>query len=80
MLGAALDAGFLSNIGTAMAMVFAAILSFVAFCFISIQMLAALVESYSIVVAAAFFFLGFGGSAGARLTSRNTSHWPWAWA
>jgi len=61
LLGAASDAGFLSNIGTAMAMVFAAILSFVAFCFISIQMLAALVESY-IVVAAAFFFLGFGGS------------------
>jgi len=44
-----------------MAMVFAAILSFVAFCFISIQLIAALVESY-IVVAAAFFFLGFGGS------------------
>lgn len=61
LFGGASDAGFLSNFGTAMAMVFAAILSFVAFCFISIQLLAALVESY-IVVAAAFFFLGFGGS------------------
>src|ERR1019366_155284 len=61
LFGGASDAGFLSNFGTAMAMVFAAILSFVAFCFISIQLVAALVESY-IVVAAAFFFLGFGGS------------------
>jgi len=61
LLGSASDAGFLSNFGTAMAMVFAAITSFVAFCFISIQLVAALVESY-IVVAAAFFFLGFGGS------------------
>jgi len=33
----------------------------VSFCFISIQLVAALVESY-IVVAAAFVFLGFGGS------------------
>jgi type IV secretion system protein TrbL len=61
LFGGASDAGFLSNFGTAMAMVFAAIMSFVAFCFISIQLVAALVESY-IVVAAAFFFLGFGGS------------------
>jgi len=55
------DAGFLSNFGTSMAMVFAAILTFLSFCFISIQLVAALVESY-IVVAAAFIFLGFGGS------------------
>ena len=61
LLGSASDAGFLANPGTALAMVFAAILSFVAFCFISIQLVAALVESY-IVVAAAFVFLGFGGS------------------
>jgi P-type conjugative transfer protein TrbL len=61
LFGGASNAGFLSNFGTAMAMVFAAISTFVAFCFISIQLLAALVESY-IVVAAAFFFLGFGGS------------------
>ena len=55
------NAGFFSNFGTAMAMVFSAILTFLAFCFISIQLVAALVESY-IVVAAAFIFLGFGGS------------------
>jgi type IV secretion system protein TrbL len=61
LFGGSSNAGFLSNFGTAMAMVFAAISTFVAFCFISIQLLAALVESY-IVVAAAFFFLGFGGS------------------
>ena len=61
LLGGASEAGFLMNIGTALAMVFAAILSFIAFCFISIQLVAALVESY-IVVAAAFVFLGFGGS------------------
>ena len=61
LFGGSSDAGFLSNFGTAMAMVFSAILSFVAFCCISIQLVAALVESY-IVVAAAFFFLGFGGS------------------
>jgi len=61
LFGGASDAGFLSNFGTAMAMVFAAAVSFVAFCFISIQLVAALVESY-IVVAAAFIFLGFGGS------------------
>jgi type IV secretion system protein TrbL len=61
LFGGASDAGFFSNFGTGMAMVFAAISTFVAFCFISIQLLAALVESY-IVVAAAFFFLGFGGS------------------
>jgi type IV secretion system protein TrbL len=61
LLASASDAGFLSNFGTAMAMVFAGVLTFVSFCFISIQLVAALVESY-IVVAAAFFFLGFGGS------------------
>jgi len=61
LFGGASNAGFLANFGTSMAMVFAAILTFVAFCFISIQLVAALVESY-IVVAAAFFFLGFGGS------------------
>ncbi|HEY7391833.1 MAG TPA: P-type conjugative transfer protein TrbL [Bryobacteraceae bacterium] len=61
LFGGASDAGFLTNFGTAMSMVFAAILSFVSFCFISIQLVAALVESY-IVVAAAFVFLGFGGS------------------
>ena len=61
LFAGASDAGFLSNFGTAMAVVFAGILTFVSFCFISIQLVAALVESY-IVVAAAFFFLGFGGS------------------
>ncbi|MBV9504856.1 MAG: P-type conjugative transfer protein TrbL [Acidobacteriia bacterium] len=61
LFSGASDAGFFTNFGTAMAMVFAAILSFVSFCFISIQLVAALVESY-IVVTAAFIFLGFGGS------------------
>jgi type IV secretion system protein TrbL len=61
LLGGASDAGFFTNLGTAMAMVFASILSFVSFCLISIQLVAALVESY-IIVAAAFVFLGFGGS------------------
>jgi type IV secretion system protein TrbL len=58
---AASQAGFFQNMGTALALVFAAMLAFLAFVGITIQFVIAMVESY-IVVAAGFIFLGFGGS------------------
>lgn len=58
---AASQAGFFENMGTAMALVFAAILGFLAFVGITIQFIVAMVESY-MVVGAGFIFLGFGGS------------------
>jgi type IV secretion system protein TrbL len=61
LLNGASQAGFLSSLSTGLAMVIAAISTFLCFVLISIQLVAALVESY-IVVAAAFIFLGFGGS------------------
>lgn len=61
LLTGASGAGFLTNFGTAMALVAAAVLTFLAFCFVSIQYVVALVESY-IVIGAGFIFLGFGGS------------------
>lgn len=58
---AASQAGFFENMGTALALVLAAILAFLAFVGITIQFIVAMVESY-IVVGAGFIFLGFGGS------------------
>jgi type IV secretion system protein TrbL len=54
-------AAFFQNLGTSLAMVFAAAVVAVAFTGITIQFIVAMVESY-IVVAAGFIFLGFGGS------------------
>ncbi len=55
------DAGFFTNIGSALALVLAALMAFLAFLVITVQFVVAIVESY-IVVSAGFIFLGFGGS------------------
>jgi type IV secretion system protein TrbL len=55
------DAGFFTNFGSALALVLAAIMAFLAFLVITVQFVVAVVESY-IVVSAGFIFLGFGGS------------------
>jgi type IV secretion system protein TrbL len=55
------DAGFFTNFGSALALVLAAFMVFLAFLVITVQFVVALVESY-IVVSAGFIFLGFGGS------------------
>ena len=54
-------AGFFVNPASALALVLAAILTFLAFVIISVHFIMALVESY-VVVGAGFIFLGFGGS------------------
>jgi type IV secretion system protein TrbL len=61
LLSGASNAGFLTNFGTAVSLVFAAFVTLVAYVIITIQFVAAMVESY-IVIAAGFIFLGFGGS------------------
>jgi len=61
LLSGASNAGFLTNFGTAVSLVFAAFVTLVAYIIITIQFVAAMVESY-IVIAAGFIFLGFGGS------------------
>jgi type IV secretion system protein TrbL len=61
LLAGASNAGFLSNFGTAVSLVFAAFVTLFAYVMITIQFVAAMVESY-IVIAAGFIFLGFGGS------------------
>jgi type IV secretion system protein TrbL len=61
LLGAASDSGFLANFGSALALVFAATMTVLAFLAITVQFVVAIVESY-IVVAAGIIFLGFGGS------------------
>jgi type IV secretion system protein TrbL len=55
------DAGFFTNFGSALALVLAAFMAFLAFLVITVQFVVAFVESY-IVVSAGFIFLGFGGS------------------
>lgn len=60
LVGAA-ESGWLAAFGTALCMVFAALLSFLAFLGLSIQFVVATVESY-LVIGAGFLFLGFGGS------------------
>ena len=54
-------AGFFVNPASALALVLAALLTFLSFVVISVHFIMALVESY-IVVGAGFIFLGFGGS------------------
>ncbi len=61
LLAGASNAGFLTNFGTAVSLVFAACVTLFAYVMITIQFVAAMVESF-IVIAAGFIFLGFGGS------------------
>ena len=61
LLSAASDAGFLTDIGTALTLVFCAVVIFVAYVAVAIQFVVALVESY-LVVGGGVILLGFGGS------------------
>jgi type IV secretion system protein TrbL len=61
LLGGAASSGWLGNFGTALSLVFAALLAFLAFLGLTVQLVVTLVESY-LVVGAGFIFLGFGGS------------------
>ena len=61
LLSGAASSGWLGNIGTALSLVFAALLAFLAFLGLTVQLVVTLVESY-LVVGAGFIFLGFGGS------------------
>jgi type IV secretion system protein TrbL len=61
LLAGAASSGWMGNFGTAMALVFASLLSFLAFLGLTVQLVVTLVESY-LVVGAGFIFLGFGGS------------------
>jgi len=61
LIDGAATAGLFTNFGGALSLVFAAVMCLLAFCAITIQFVVAMVESY-ILVAAAFVFLGFGGS------------------
>jgi type IV secretion system protein TrbL len=61
LLNGADDAGFLNNLGSAMALVFAAVVTLLAYAAITIQFVVTMVESY-LVIGAGFIFLGFGGS------------------
>ena len=71
LLSGASNAGFLTNFGTAVSLVLAAFVTLLAYVVITIQFVAAMVESY-IVIAAGFIFLGFGGS---RWTACSLSLW-----
>jgi type IV secretion system protein TrbL len=55
------SAAFFTNLGTSLTMVVTGIITALAFIAITVQFVAAMVESY-IIVAAAFIFVGFGGS------------------
>ena len=61
LIDGASTSGIFTNFGGALALVFAAVMCLLAFCMITIQFVVTMVESY-ILVAAAFIFLGFGGS------------------
>lgn len=61
LLSGAATSGWFANIGTALSLVFAALLAFLAFLGLTVQLVVTLVESY-LVVGAGFIFLGFGGS------------------
>jgi type IV secretion system protein TrbL len=61
LLSAAASSGWMADFGTALALTFAALLAFLAFLGVTVQLVVALVESY-LVVGAGFLFLGFGGS------------------
>jgi type IV secretion system protein TrbL len=55
------SAAFFTNLGTSLTMVVTGIITALAFIAITVQFVVAMVESY-IIVAAAFIFVGFGGS------------------
>ncbi|MFL6451540.1 MAG: P-type conjugative transfer protein TrbL [Bryobacteraceae bacterium] len=55
------SAAFFTNLGTSLAMVVTGIITALAFIAITVQFVVAMVESY-VIVAAAFIFIGFGGS------------------
>lgn len=61
LLGAASLSGFLVNMAGSLALVLAALLTFLSFIVVCVHYVMALVESY-VVVGAGFIFLGFGGS------------------
>ena len=61
LLSGAASSGWMINFGTALSLVFASLLAFLAFLGLTIQLVVTLVESY-LVVGAGFIFLGFGGS------------------
>jgi type IV secretion system protein TrbL len=61
LIDGASTSGIFTNFGGALALVIAAVMCLLGFCMITIQFVMAMVESY-ILVAAAFVFLGFGGS------------------
>ena len=61
LLSGAANSGWMGSFGTALALVFAALLTFLAFLGLTVQLVVTLVESY-LVVGAGFLFLGFGGS------------------
>lgn len=61
LIDGASTSGIFTNFGGSLALVFAAVMCLLAFCMITIQFVITMVESY-ILVAAAFIFLGFGGS------------------
>ena len=61
LIDGASTSGIFTNFGGSLALVFAAVMCLLAFCMITIQFVLTMVESY-ILVAAAFIFLGFGGS------------------
>ena len=61
LLSGAASSGWMGNFGTALSLVFASLLAFLAFLGLTVQLVVTLVESY-LVVGAGFIFLGFGGS------------------
>ena len=61
LLSAASDAGFLTDMGTALTLVFCAVVIFSAYLAVAIQFVVALVESY-LAVGGGVILLGFGGS------------------
>jgi type IV secretion system protein TrbL len=61
LLSAASDAGFLTSIGTALTLVFCAVVIFISYIAVAIQFVVALVESY-LVVGGGIILLGLGGS------------------
>jgi type IV secretion system protein TrbL len=61
LLSGAANSGWMGSFGTALALVFAALLAFLAFLGLTVQLVVTLVESY-LVVGAGYIFLGFGGS------------------
>lgn len=61
LIDGASTSGLFTNFGGSLALVFAAAMCLLAFCVITIQFVVTMVESY-LLVAAAFVFLGFGGS------------------